>query len=472
MKVLFVAAELSPIVKVGGLGDVIGSLPLALKKAGVTVQVIIPRYGFIPKEGLKLVRRDIVVSLRSSKEKISLYQGKIPGSSIPVFFVDNPIYIGTGDAPYMDRTAFVDDMEEIKRFLFFSKAVKVLIDQKIIKADIVHAHDWHTGALVSMLRAEKPKIRTVFTIHNLGNQGIWKTDAVDAFFLAKEDINPFEKIGDSYNLIAEGIERADWITTVSSTYAGEILTKYYGNGLEEILQRRSGKLTGILNGIDYSFFNPETDQRIFENFSLKTAHLKSINKEALSHAVHFKVDGAPLFGLVSRLTDQKGIDLVIRAMRMFAGKHDARFVFLGTGAKEYEDQLLELQREQEDKVSVHIKFDETLAHRIYAASDFFLMPSRFEPCGLGQMIAMRYGSLPIVRKTGGLADTVEHMRNGFVFEKAIDLSLEKAMRQAYEVYTKDKSTFGFMRKQAMQENFDFTKSALQYKKIYQRILRK
>ena len=484
MKVLFVAAELAPIVKVGGLGDVIEALPKALEKEGVEVSIVIPRYTFIEKDKLKLVAKDIPVPLARGVEKVSLYKGLAPRSPIPVFFVDNPTYLSTGPAPYFDQTAFVGAREEIERFVFFSKAVEVLLKLEYLKADIVHAHDWHTGALVSLISNGKSQIlknklpvtnyrlpKTIFTIHNLGNQGKWRAVDVDALLGKTVDAELFTHFDDAYNFIAEGILHADWITTVSKTYAKEILTKQYGNGMENVLTKRKKRLTGILNGIDYEFFNPETDQKIFENFSPKNVEFKRKNKETLGQALRVPMGDAPLFAMVSRLTEQKGIDLVIKALTMFAGKHDARFVFLGTGAKEYEDALLEFQDEYPDRVAVRITFDETLAHRMYAASDFFLMPSRFEPCGLGQMIAMRYGSLPIVRATGGLKDSVRDMKTGFVFEKAIDLSLDKAMRQAFHIYKESPKKFSNMRQAAMTENFDFKKSAIEYKELYQKVLR-
>lgn len=495
MKILFVASELAPIAKVGGLGDVMEALPRALAKLGVEVSVIIPRYGFISRENAKLIAKDVVVPLAQTKEKISLYESGAPDSKVRVFLIENKTYWGHGSEPYFESTAIAEAKAEIQRFAFFSKAVFTLIAQGFLKADIVHCNDWHTGALVALLadqrrhstqtNAEKsqrksasspresairPKV--VLTIHNLSNQGKWNAKEIDSWFFAKNEKTHFTKLGKDYNFIAEGILYADRVTTVSPSYTKEILTKKYGEGLEKILEKRKRHLTGILNGIDYDFWNPETDKFVFKNYSAQTVQkVRTENKIALQTGLGLKEDlNTPLFGLVSRLTPQKGIDFITAIAEKFIEKYDSQFVFLGKGAKEYEDSLTALAKKFPKSIYAKIGFDEQLAHRIYAASDFFLMPSRFEPSGLGQMISMRYGTIPIVRATGGLKDSVKHRKTGIVFEKESSSAFRKALELARQMYSEEPKKIQAIQAAGFRMNFDFSKSAAAYKHLYDKLL--
>lgn len=496
MKILFVASELTPIAKVGGLGDVIGALPKALKKLGIDVSIVIPRYHFITKKGLRLIKKNIVVPLAKKKEKINLYKTFLPKSKIPVFLIGNSSYLSQSPGPYFDSTAFVGGKREIERFVFFSKAVFVLLEGKVLKTDIVHANDWHTGALVSLLartnadvkartnaessqhqrksafsqrKSALPKV--VFTIHNLGNQGKWGVKDVDKWFFKKSGEKIFKKAGQYYNFMTEGILNADWITTVSPTYSREILSKKYGAGLEKILSMRRHNLTGILNGIDYEFWDPERDAFIFENFSKDKINLKSVNKINLQKDLGLKEDpNIPLFGLVARLTHQKGIDFINAILEHFIRKFPSQFVFLGRGESGFEKSLLGFAQKFSNNVYTKIGFDEELAHKIYAASDFFLMPSRFEPSGLGQMIAMRYGAIPIVRDTGGLHDTVHQLHTGFVFKGEEIHSFENILRLAWIYYSKYPFKILEIQRACLEKNFDFFHSAQEYLKLYKRIL--
>jgi starch synthase len=474
MKVIFVGSELTPIAKVGGLGDVMGALPKALRKLGVEVSIIIPCYGFIPKENLKLVADQIEVPLASTTETISLFATVLPHSDIPVYLVENKNYWGHGAEPYFEQSAIAGAEQEIRRFTFFSKAVFKLIENRILTADIVHANDWHTGALVALMaRRKHASTKTIFTIHNLGNQGKWNSAEIDAWFFENGEEKIFQKIGNDYNFIAEGITNADFVTTVSESYAKEILTKEYGNGLENILSLKKRSLFGILNGIDYEFFNPENDKFIYQCFTANTVADKLKNKLSLEKDLNLEIsEKAPLFGLVSRLTEQKGIDVVIDSLNMFAGKHDARFVFLGRGNESYEKSIADLENRFQGKIKSIIGFDESLAHKIYAASDFFLMPSRFEPSGLGQMIAMRYGSVPIVRETGGLRDSVKNMKTGIVFKSASYQDFSISLEIAVQMFAGKHRLYENIQNRGMKENFSFSVSAEKYLKLYKKILRK
>jgi len=431
LRILFVASELTPIAKVGGLGDVIGSLSKALSKLGVEVAVVLPRYEQIKNPG-KLILKNFPVG----SEKISIYQTFISNSKVKVFLVENKKYLSRGPI-YFSKTAFVGSVREIERFKFFSQSVfNLLRDGKLpFKPDVVHCNDWHTGFLAKLLKSNSqfpiynyqlPKV--VFTIHNLANQGIW----------GKE------------NWMAEGIKNADFITTVSPTYAGEILTPKFGEGLQGILRKKAKvkKLTGILNGVDYDFWKVPARRR--EDFQ-KELGLRTNNS-------------APIFGLVSRLTGQKGINLILPLISQFI-RQGAQFAFLGQGRPDYEKKLKDLAKKYSKEVFVEIGFNEKLAHRIYAQSDFFLMPSLFEPCGLGQLIAMHYGTIPIVHATGGLKDTVQHKKTGFVMRSENKSALEKEVLGAMIIFQNKRKLEQF-RKRAKNADFSWSKSAQRYLEIY------
>ncbi|MDP1629289.1 MAG: glycogen/starch synthase, partial [bacterium] len=310
-------------------------------------------------------------------------------------------------------------------------------------------------------------LKTVFTIHNLGNQGKWNAKAVENW-LFDGKIARLKRFGENFNFMAEGIMNADIVTTVSPSYAKEIRTPEYGMGLEKIINSLKRKPAGILNGIDCEFFNPETDKFIFSNYSQKKMALKRENKLALQKFCGLAVDGEkPVFGLVSRLTGQKGIALIAPVIKELVSR--VQFVFLGAGEKKYEEALIQAGKKFPQNVFVQIGFSEELAHRIYAGSDFFLMPSIFEPCGLGQMIAMRYGAIPVCRRTGGLKDTVKDGKNGFLFEKPSPAGLKKAVLRALDLFF-DKPRFQIMRNNCLKENFCWENRAREYRKMYSGLL--
>lgn len=423
LKVLFVASECAPIVKVGGLGDVIGSLPKALSGLGVDVKIILPFYEVVDR---RIWKPKSVLNLDS---KTSVWKTRLPKSKVEVLLVYNKKYLSTGPV-YFQRTAFAGTVGEIERFKFFSQAVYRLLTRNDPRGsaigwqpDVVHCHDWHSGFLVKLIKpkTQNPKPKIVFTIHNLANQGVWRGE----------------------NLMAEGIKNADIVTTVSPTYAKEILTKEYGGGLEKLLRRRKKNLVGILNGIDYDFWPQK----------------------------HARSDNTPTFGLVSRLTYQKGIDLVASLVGEFVKKYKAQFWFLGQGEPQNEKALKELAKKYPKNVFTVIGFDEKRARKIYRESDFFLMPSRFEPSGLGQMISMHYGTVPIVRATGGLKDSVKHLKTGFVFKKESVADLRKVMELAVQCFY-DKKKFVAISQRGMKQDFSWNKSANKYRAVYKTLLGK
>ena len=432
IKVLFAASELKPFAKVGGLGDVMGSLPKALAKVGVEVKIIIPKYEKISTRKWKLSRVPALRDIRVGKERIAVYKGRLPGSEVEAFFVENNKFLSRGPV-YFQKTAFAGTKKEIERFKFFSRAVFGLLQNpKFFQPDIIHCHDWHTGLLVQLLEGGAQEARTIYTIHNLANQGIEGTT----------------------NWMAEGIKSADMVSTVSPTYAREILTKKYGAGLQGVLKKlaKARKLTGILNGIDYSFWPTQQRTKVIFQKELGLKQDKNL----------------PIFGLVSRLTSQKGINLIIPSVEKFVKKYDAQFVFLGSGASKLEKSLAKLAKENKENVFTMIGFDEEFAHRIYAQSDFFLMPSVFEPSGLGQMISMHYGTAPIVRATGGLKDSVQHRKTGFVFKKESSKDLAKAMKEALAVFDNPVKMKKLI-KNCKKQDFSWSKSAKKYKALYRAI---
>jgi len=465
LKVLFAASECAPIAKVGGLADVVGSLPKALRKLGVDVRIVIPKYSFI-KEKLKLITNKI----RVKKEKVSLFSGLLPETRIPFYLLKNKKYFSENGI-YFERSAFVGSVKEIQRFLFFSQAVLETFRNLNWKPDIIHCHDWHTAIIPALLQTTSYKLqaKTLLTIHNLANQGKWRAKEVLDFLDFKKEEIGIKDERKRMNIFSQGILNADFLNTVSPTYSREILTKQYGAGLEKILQKRKKVLFGILNGIDVERFNPQTDSNLETNYSFSTFHKKQENKLNLQRILKLSKIQNPLFGFVGRLTYQKGVDLIKKIIPPLVNKN-CQLVILGAGEKKYENSLLDLEKKYPKNVAVIIKFDPVLAQKIYGGADFFLMPSRFEPCGLGQMIAMRYGTLPIARKTGGLADTIEDRKTGFLFEKYNVKSFWQAIRKALLIYS-DKRVFNLMRKQSMKKDFSWQNSAMKYLKLYNTLLK-
>ncbi|MBT7552895.1 glycogen synthase [bacterium] len=486
LEVLFVGAELAPFVKVGGLGDVMGSLPKGLVKQGVNIKMILPFYGAIDtkKYKSKLVKKNINLDIDDKQVKFDLYQTLLPGTKISVFLVKHKMFNGkdiyVGGRKYMKGRVYSRSVSDIERFVFFSKAVAETIRTMKWKLDVVHAHDWHSAILPTFIDEYSledknfANIKTLFTIHNLANQGISGLDIVDYGGLHQK-LTPalmedyYDKDGDKIDMMKIGILSADFVNTVSPNYAKEILTKEYGEKLETYLLRRQKHLSGIVNGIDIDFFDPSKDKLIYKKYNAKNRKVnKAFNKQALQKEMKLPQDDVPVFGLVSRLVNQKGLDILVPVLDKILAKNDVQVVILGTGQPEHEQAFKQLAKKYPEKLSANITFNITMAQKIYAGSDFFLMPSLFEPCGLGQMIAMRYGTLPLVRATGGLKDTVKHGVTGVVFKKYTQVATKKAFEQAIRIY-KNKPKFNKMISTAMHQDFSWDKSAKDYIKLYKKL---
>lgn len=493
IKIVMAAAELMPLVKVGGLGDVIGSLPKALSKIGVDVSIFLPFYGSIDRKKykVKLLKKSLSINIASKQEKFDVYQSTLPQSKVKVFLIAHKLFAGkeiyVGSRKYFKKgknsaasVRYSRGNSDVERFVFFSKAVVESIKDLKLKPNLVHCHDWHTALIptfideYSLSSSDFENIKTIYTIHNLANQGIVGLDILD-YGALHHDLTPavmedyYDQDGQVLDLMKIGILSADYVSTVSSSYSQEILSKEYGAGLEKYLNRRKKHLLGILNGIDTDFFNPEKDKFIKKNYNIKNlAIAKKINKENLQRVLKLPVSEAPLLGIVSRLVSQKGLDILLLALEKLIEKNDFQLVVLGTGQKEIEEAFKNLSKKYPTKIKASIGFDVSLAQKIYAGSDFFLMPSIFEPCGLGQMIAMRYGTVPIVRNTGGLKDTVKNKKTGFVFKNKDSLALAGAMTEAIKFYKK-KANFDKMRVLLMKQDFSWDKSAREYLRLYKKL---
>lgn len=467
LSVLFAAAEIAPIAKVGGLADVIGALPIALHQNGVDVAVVLPYYSFLKnhKDLISLKRLKVFpITFAGQREVVEPWSATIKSSRVKVILLDGPQL--TADAVYsslsMKDGLYINPTADLERFTFFNLATTGYIQSLRQKPDVLHCHDWHTGLLPFLVKSLDFKLKTVFTIHNLANQGI--IDGLLKKWLGAQ-LNKLEKDNDQYNLMATGIRYADAVTTVSEAYAREVLTKEYGCGLENNLKSRRGDLLGIVNGIDVSAFNPATDKNILKKFDIEHLDGKKANKRDLQLSLGLPIDSSlPIFGLVSRFVNQKGLDLVTEQLAQLP----AQFVFLGTGQKEIEVGLRLLESKYQHKFRIILGFDEILAQKIYAGSDFFLMPSRFEPCGLGQMIAMRYGTVPVVRLTGGLADTVNE-KNGFGFTTYNSKTLLKTLNEALTVFYTQPKKYLSLQKCGLKSDFSWLKSARIYIKLYTKL---
>ena len=422
MRVLFAASEAHPFIKTGGLGDVMGALPKSLAKLGVDVRVVIPKYKNIKdelKQKLQFVKW-FTVSVGWRNQYCGIFQYQYKG--VIYYFIDNEYYFNR-DGLY----GYFDDGE---RFAFFNRAVLEFIKQIDWQPDLINCNDWQTGMVPVLLNLEYKKdefyskIKTVFSIHNLLFKGSFSPKVLPELFGYDYMplVNGSVELDGSVSFLKGGLNYCDQITTVSNTYAEEIKTPQYGEGLDGFLRSKSYYLMGIVNGIDYEEFNPQDDKLIFKNFNINSIDNKVQNKLSLQRELGLpQKKDTPMIGLISRLTHQKGCDLIVNMIDRLL-QRDIQLVILGTGDYWYEETFKNLQYRYPDKVSANIKFDNTLAHKIYAATDMFLMPSLFEPCGLGQLIALRYGSIPIVRETGGLKDTISPYNqyngvgNGFGFK--------------------------------------------------------
>lgn len=475
MKVLFAASEAHPFIKTGGLGDVMGALPKSLINLDIDARVVIPKYKNIKdelKQKLQFVKW-FTVSVGWRNQYCGVFQYDYDG--VIYYFIDNEYYFNR-DGLY----GYFDDGE---RFAFFNRAVLELIKEIDWQPDLINCNDWQTGMIPVLLNLEYKKdlfyskIRTIFSIHNLLFKGSFSPNILPELFgydympLANGSV----ELDGAVSFLKGGLNYCDQITTVSNTYAEEIKTPQYGEGLDGLLRCRSCYLMGIVNGIDYEEFNPQEDKFIFKNFDLETIEDKVKNKLALQKELGLpQKENTPMIGLISRLTHQKGCDLIVNIIDRLL-QRDIQLVILGTGDYWYEETFKNLQYRYPDKVSANIKFDNTLAHKIYAATDMFLMPSLFEPCGLGQLIALRYASIPIVRETGGLKDTITPYNkyngkgNGFGFKNFNSNELMQIVEYALTIYNDEKAWNNIIR-QAMNSDNSWEKSAMQYKLLYEGVI--
>ena len=473
MKVLFVSPEVSPLVRTGGLGDVVGSLPVALRAIGVDVRILCPLHRECKALDTNFFSTKLRLELGKRTIPLRLGQTTLGHSGIPVYLIENDELF---DRPgiYADEKGDYPDNPE--RAFVLSKTALFLSEICGWKPDVFHAHDWMAAAMPAFLNASTGKAgKSVLTIHNLEHQGIFSREHFAQSGLPVDywGMEGFERNA-RLNLLKGGIQHADKLTTVSPTYAREIRTEAFGHGLEESLRYRGADLVGILNGIDEEGWNPLEDQAIPSPIDpLDPAAGKAVCKLRLLEEM--KLDGsskAPLFGVVSRLYRQKGLDLLIRALPRLMSRSRANFVILGSGAKEEENSFLSLARKYPGRIGAFIGFDDGLARRIFAGSDFFLMPSRFEPCGLAQQYAMRYGSIPIARRTGGLADTIEHFSrstrsaNGFLFNRPEAEELKRVIHRAIKLFD-EQAQFAKIRSNALATRCSWESAAKQYLKVYQ-----
>jgi starch synthase len=481
MKVLFVSSEVAPFAKTGGLGDVAGSLPKALRRRGIDVRVVLPLYAGIDWNALERLEGVVPVPMWWGTARAGVRLGRLPGSEVPVYFLeynryfDRPFLYGPPDEGYDDN---------LERFTSLSRGALELCKVLNFVPDVVHANDWQTAlapVYVNTVEWGKPLhgAGTVYTIHNLGYQGV--TDGGALFFSGRgwEHYHPgeFEHFG-ALNLMKAAIRHSNVVSTVSPTYAREIQTGEFGCGLDGELQARRGDLFGILNGIDAEEWNPATDRLLPHHFSVEDLDGKESVKEAVQHQLGLPADaGIPLFCAVGRLVDQKGFDVLARAMERFLSWR-LQFVLLASGDREAEHHFATLAARHPHTFRAVLQFDNGLAHRLYAGSDFVVVPSRFEPCGLTQLYGLRYGSLPVVRATGGLADTVESYREdtgggtGFTFKDLSPGSLSNTIGWALSTYYDRPEHIAAMQRRAMQQDFTWRRAAGAYEELYREAYRR
>ena len=472
MKVLYASSEAYPFAMSGGLADVAGALPKALRKRLIGCRVIMPLYGNVPEELKKDMKfiTSISVPVAWRRQYCGIFEAKYGG--VIYYLIDNQYYF--------KRDSLYGHYDDAERFAFFSRAVLEVLPHIDFKPDIIHCNDWQTALVPVYLDTIYSQqdfyqgIKTVFTIHNIQYQGKYGNELIGDVFGVPEDKAHIIEYDGCVNLMKGAIETANKVTTVSSTYASEILDPWFSHGLDGILREREWKLQGIVNGIDTDVYNPETDEMIFKNFSAEDSSGKEINKAELQKYLQLpEKSDTPVIGIVTRLVSHKGLDLVKCVFEELVCNFDLQFAILGSGEYEFELFFHEMSQKYPEKVAFRLGFIPHLAHKIYAGADIFLMPSKSEPCGLAQMVALRYGTIPIVRETGGLADTITDSGNfdgnGFTFRTYNAHDMKSTIERAIDGY-KNKQGWNILRDRALKCDNSWGKSANAYIKMYKELL--
>ncbi len=480
MNILFVSSEVTPFAKTGGLADVSGALPKALKKLGVDIKVVMPRYYAINRESLERLPISLGVDMGSLGEVwAGVYKGYLPDSEVEIYFIEHEGFYGRSGL-YTDehRNGYSDN--DI-RFIFLSKAALVLSKALHFKPDIIHANDWHTASIPILLKTTLKndpffdKSRSILTIHNLQHQGVFHKRAMEILGVGWEHFNPFElEALDNVNFLKGGIAFCDALTTVSKKYAKEIQTREFGFGLEDHIRANAYKLFGILNGVDYDEWDPSKDRYLAKNYDVDSIEGKAVCKEDIQRFFNLKIDkDIPLLGFIGRFAEQKGIVLLASIFEKLM-QNEIQFIILGSGEKWAESFFGGMSAKYKGKFGSFIGYNNELAHKIEAGCDLFLMPSLFEPCGLNQIYSLRYGTLPIVRATGGLDDTIinypEKNSNGFKFWDATPEALYNTTLWAVDIFKNEKRGFLEALKRGMRERFSWMESTKEYLKVYRSVI--
>lgn len=485
MKIAFVTSEVAPFAKTGGLADVSGALPVELAKKGNDIKVFLPAYDSIKSKNFDLKKIDVFnhinVRVGENTYTIELYELEDTNNKLTYYFI--------GNSTFFDRNAiYTDSYDENQRFIFFQKAVIELIQNLKWSPDIVHCNDWQTGLMPMLLKHNYSwdrmfdKTATIFTIHNIGYQGVFAKDTIHYAEIPSEYYNPggaCEFYG-NISFLKTSICLADIITTVSPTYAKEIMTEEFGSGMQGILQTRVDDLYGIINGVDYNIWNPELDDLIPYKYSINNLEGKLKNKKVLLEKINLPYNkDVPVIGIVSRIVSQKGFDIFVDAVK-YLKELKVQWVILGKGDYYYENKLIEVAKLYPNNISVNLHYDDAFAHLIEAGADIFLMPSKYEPCGLNQIYSLKYGTIPVVRRTGGLADTIKdwdenYFNNqsgcGFVFDGYHGYLLYYAVKRAVSSFN-NKNYWSKLIKNAMNCDYSWGKSAESYLKLYEQALNK
>ncbi|MEW6608140.1 MAG: glycogen synthase GlgA [bacterium] len=481
LKVIMVSPEVVPFAKTGGLADVVGSLPLALTKLGCEVRIVLPKYKIVEESEFSLldIDKEVTFKVGETFQKAKIFSTKVAGV-ITVYFLEHEYYNRDGLYGTTEEGDYKDNLE---RFTFFCGGTLELLKTIEYKPQVIHSHDWQTGLIPVYLKTlyqDDPffeGVKTIFTIHNLAYQGVFPKDEFPITGLDKKLFTPNRlEFWDKLNILKGALIYADMLSTVSKGYAQEIMMTEYGCGLEGVLIERKNNLYGIVNGLDYQEWDPTMDKGITLGYDINTISRKAKNKKTLQQENNLPVDSEiPLIGMITRLASQKGLDILAEILDELMALN-IQFVLLGTGDAKYHIKMEEIKEKYPDKASIHLTFDPPLAKKIYAGADMFLMPSKYEPCGLGQLISLRYGTIPIVRATGGLKDTVTNfdpqrkIGNGFVFEEYTSEALLSIIKEALYVFCNDKESWRRLILNAMSVNFSWECSAKEYIELYEKAM--